>query len=102
MTWRVIITDRALDDLRDIRDYIAGGSPASAARFLERLLEQFAVTERSPESFSTAPENDLVPYTLRQIVVKPYRVLYRVANRRVEILHIRHGARLPAKPAELD
>jgi plasmid stabilization system protein ParE len=101
MSGRVVITDRALSDLREIRDYIAARSPANAAKFLERLLEQFDVIEASPESFATAPEDEFVPSTLHQIVVKPYRVLYRVANRRIEILHIRHGARLPAKPDEL-
>jgi toxin ParE1/3/4 len=98
---RVVITDRALSDLRHIRDYIARHSPLNAARFLERVLAELDVIEASPESFAKAPEDELVSYTLRQFVVKPYRVLYRVAGGRVEILHVRHGARLPAKPTDL-
>jgi toxin ParE1/3/4 len=101
MSFRVVITDRALSDLQAIRDFIAVRSPANAARFLERLLEQFDVIELSPESFAKAPEDELVPYTLRQIVVRPYRILYRVVGNRVELLHIRHGARSRAKPEEL-
>jgi toxin ParE1/3/4 len=101
MSYRVLITDRALSDLREIRDYIAKRSPLNAARFLERLLSEFDVIADSPESFGKAPEDELVPYTLHQFIVKPYRILYRVSGKRVEILHVRHGARLPAEPDEL-
>ena len=101
MSYRLLITERALADLRDIRDYIARRSPANAARFLERLLVEFDVIEQSPEGFAKAPEDALVPYTLHQYVVKPYRVLYRVVGKRVEILHVRHGARSQATSDEL-
>ena len=101
MTHRIVITDRALRDLRDIRDYIAKRSPENAARFLEKLLASFDKLEESPERFAVAPENDLVPYTLRQYVLKPYRILYRVEGRAVLILHVRHGARRGANPDEL-
>jgi addiction module RelE/StbE family toxin len=101
MNFRVVITDRALSDLREIRDYIARRSPQNASRFLERLLEKLDVLESSPESFAKATEDELVPYTLRQFVIRPYRVLYRVNGSRVEILHVRHGARLPATREDL-
>jgi toxin ParE1/3/4 len=101
MRFRVVITSRALDDLRDIRNFIAKRSPGNAERFLHRLLSEFDVLETLPDSFRTAAENDAVSYTLRQLIVKPYRILYRVTGRRVEILHVRHGARQPAAPDEL-
>ena len=102
MSYRPVITKRALADLTEIRDYIAKRSPLNAARFLEKIVSEFDVLETMPESFSLAPENDSVPYDLRQIIVKPYRILYCVVGNRVEILHIRHGARLPATPDELE
>ena len=101
MSYRIIITDRALSDLREIRDYIAKRSPENAARFLSKLVTRLDQIERSPESFAEAPEDPLVPYTLRQYVVKPYRILYRVEGRIVQILHVRHGARRPARPDEI-
>jgi len=101
MNYRVVITERALSDLTGIRDYIAKRSPMNAAKFLQRMLSQFDVLETFPEGFPTALEDDLVPYTLRQYIVKPYRVLYRVVGKRVEILHIRHGARQRATQDEL-
>ena len=90
-----------MGDLQDIRDYIARHSPTNAAKFLERLLTELDGIEATPEAFALAPEDALMPYTLRQFIVKPYRILYRVQGKRVEILHVRHGARLPARPEDL-
>ena len=101
MSYRVLITPRALADLREIRDYIARRSPANAAKFLQRLLREIDRLEEIPESFALAPEDKFVPYPLRQVVVRPYRILYRVSGRAVEILHVRHGARKRARPEEL-
>ena len=101
MSYRILITSRALNDLREIRDYIAKNSPDNAARFLQRTLEKFDLIEESPESHPKAPEDAIVPYTLRQYVMKPYRILYRVDGKSVQILHVRHGARQSAKPEDL-
>ena len=101
MSYRLLITDRALLDLRKIRDYIARHSPDNAAGFLEKILQKFDLIESAPDSHPKAPEDELVPYTLRQYVVKPYRILYRVEGRTIQILHIRHGARKRATPEEL-
>lgn len=101
MEFRLVITDRALDDLRSIRDFIARDSVDRAAEFLERLLQSLDALEQFPRGFPLAIENDLVPYELRQWVFGQYRVLYRVVGKKVEILHVRHGARLPATGEEL-
>ena len=45
MKFRTIITPRALQDLRDIRDYIARRNPGNAAKLLEKLLAAFDVIE---------------------------------------------------------
>jgi toxin ParE1/3/4 len=101
MSYRVLITDRALEDLREIRDYIAKRSPDNAADFLGKILGSFDVIESSPGSYGKAREDELVPYTLHQYIVKPYRILYRVEGKAVHILHVRHGARKPATPEDL-
>ena len=101
MTHRVVITGRALADLRSIRDYIARRSPDNAARFLEKLLVSLDRLEDAPQRHATAPEGGLVPYTLRQYVVKPYRILYRVEGRTYQVLHVRHGAPRRATPDDL-
>jgi len=101
MTYRTFITPRALQDLRDIRDYIARRNPDNAAIYLEKILDAFDVIEASPHAYGKAAEDRLVPYALHQFVLRPYRVLYRVEGNVVQILHVRHGARRRAKRDEL-
>jgi plasmid stabilization system protein ParE len=101
VAFRVVITDRALDNLRAIRDFIARDSVDRAAEFLEKLLQGLDALEQFPQGFPLAIENELVPYELRQWPYGPYRVLYRVIGEKVEILHVRHGARLAATGEEL-
>jgi len=101
MSYRIVFTPRSLSDLQDIRDYIAKRSPLNAIRYLERLLDELDTLETLPNGCPLAIENDLVPFELRQFIVKPYRILYRVKAKDVQILHIRHAARNPAKPDDL-
>jgi len=102
MSFRTVITPRALGDLRQIRDYIALRSPENAAKFLNKLLAELDKLERQPRAFARAPEDELVPYDLHQYVIRPYRILYRIRGKVVEILHVRHGARRRATRSDLD
>jgi plasmid stabilization system protein ParE len=87
--------------LRGIRDYIAADSADQAASFLAKLLDRLDDLERFPGACPLALENDLVSYDLRQLIHGNYRVLYRVVGKSVEILHVRHAARLLATQDEL-
>jgi|SRR4051794_41037691 len=83
---------RALQDLRNIRNYIAvHGSPAAADRVrlhlgsrIERLL-----TNPLIGVISTNAEIRILPPTRY-----PYRIYYTIQGNDVVILHIRHTARL--------
>ena len=101
MSFKTIITPRALSDLQEIRDYIARRNPDNAAAFLQKILVAFDRIEASPKFFGKAEENAFVPYDLHQFVVKPYRILYRVSGSTVQILHVRHGAQKRATNDDL-
>ena len=70
-------------------DYIAQDDPAAAARMDEEIEHQADLLERSP----LIGRNGRVKGT-RELVVgrTPYIVVYRVRNKRIEILHLLHGA----------
>ena len=82
---------RAIQDLREIRSYIAAqGSSASADRVRRHLqgrasrlrtLPHMGVTSNNPEIRILAPTR------------YPYRIYYTVRGNDVVILHIRHTAR---------
>lgn len=95
MRHTVLLTSGAERDLADIVGYIAEfDSPASANHVLDALL---AVAQ----SLATFPERGSYPRELlalgireyRQVFFKPYRVIYRVAGRAVNIYLIADGRR---------
>lgn len=95
MRFEVLFTEDAEQDLEDLYKYIAKFDSANNAdHVLERLL---SVTE----SLATSPERGSQPNELRslgiqeyrQVFFKPYRVIYRVLDKRVVIYVIADGRR---------
>lgn len=87
----VVWTRPALNDVVQVREYIAADSPRYARVVAERL---FAVVERLvefPLSGRIVPE--LGETSLREVISSPYRIVYRVRADRVEILTVVHSAR---------
>ena len=86
---QVVWTFRALADLAAIRDYIGQFSPLAAQRMALRL-------RAAAESLADHPERGrLATATLRElVVVPPYVIRYYVGDDVVNIIRIRHAARL--------
>ncbi|MBI2421706.1 MAG: type II toxin-antitoxin system RelE/ParE family toxin [Candidatus Hydrogenedentes bacterium] len=85
-------TPRALDDLEAIAEFIAIDSPHFAQLF---ATDVFAAAERLayfPASGGVVPETD--DPAVREIVFGSYRIVYRCAEERVDIVLVHHGARL--------
>jgi plasmid stabilization system protein ParE len=83
---------RALQDLRDIRSYIAKyGSLAAGDRVRQHLRVRVGRLLTNPfiGVATTNPEIRVLPPTRY-----PYRIYYTVQRENVVILHIRHTARL--------
>jgi toxin ParE1/3/4 len=71
--------------------YVAADDPAAALAWLERLLERVRSLADYPDSGRMVPE--LQREDVRELIVPPYRVIYRRTANAVEIGAIRHGAR---------
>ena len=68
-----------MGDLEEIVSFIAKHSPENARRILVRLRQKAASLETSPERGRMVPE--LASFGIRvfrELIVKPYRILYRV------------------------
>jgi addiction module RelE/StbE family toxin len=84
----------ALRDLLKMTEYIRADNVQAAARFVRQVKMKVSRLAVFPHSGRTVPE---FPATgLREVLIGDYRVIYRVVStgRRVEILTVRHGARL--------
>lgn len=89
---RLIWTEPALADLDAIADYIALDNPTAARRLVGLVFESVERLDRFPNSGKRPPELPRSPY--REIVVTPCRVVYRVEDDAVFLLHVMRAERL--------
>ena len=95
MRYAVLLTADAERDLEDLCDYIAEhDSQAAAEHVLDRLLEVTANLAVDPKRGTIPKElRELGLQEFRQAFFKPYRVIYRLADRQVFVLVIADGRR---------
>jgi addiction module RelE/StbE family toxin len=89
---RILWSPQALSDLESIRDYIAHDSPRYAELVLRRLVAAVDRLETFPESGRVVPERDAGD--LREIIVRPYRIVYRLRPGVAEIVTVFRASRL--------
>jgi toxin ParE1/3/4 len=93
MDFKVIWSDEAISDLHEICSYIANHDPKAGERMGRGILDHVRILASFPFIGPTYPRGARGP--LREIVFRSYRIFYDVSEetRRVEILHVWHGAR---------
>ena len=95
MRWRVVLTEDARRDLESIYDHYAEtASLHQAERIAERLVELAAALAQAPER-GTHPRAlvELGITEFRQIVAKPWLIVYGVESREVVVYLIADGRR---------
>lgn len=93
MDFKIVWTLRSREDLRDIAAFIAKDNPEAALRLGDLIFHRVADLEKFPEFGRVVPERNQP--NIREIVVKSYRVIYRVRKNEkiIEVLRVWHGAR---------
>ncbi len=90
-------TDEAATDLQAIHDYIARDFVIYANSEVQKILQAVDTLETFPETGRIVPEHDRED--LREIVLPPYRIVYRSHRDVVHILTVfRAERRLPDLP----
>ena len=89
---KVCWTDEAQRHLDDIHRHIAGDSPFYARRMVDKITRRSRQISAFPRSGRMVPEYQDID--VREVVEPPYRIVYRVAADRVDVLAVFHGARL--------
>jgi toxin ParE1/3/4 len=92
MPHEIVWTRQAREDLREIRAFIARDAPATASIFVRRLRHSVERLRMFPLSGHVVPE--LGREDIREFLKGNYRIIYRAAEHRIEILTIYHSARL--------
>ena len=79
----------AEDDLKNIILYIAEDSPTNARIIFEKIKEKASSLIHFPERGRTVPElQGQGIFLYRELIVAPWRMIYRIAGRKVYILSV--------------
>jgi plasmid stabilization system protein ParE len=93
--YRLLFTQRALNDLAEIIGHLAEDDDEAASRFGNSLLDHVDLLTRFPRMGSTIRKRSRV----RKLLHSPILVYYQIREdkRLVEVLHFRHGSRKPPR-----
>ena len=93
----IIWSPQSLRDLEGIRAYIAQDSPRYAELVGQRIVAAVDRLQQFPESGRVVPELDRPE--IREVITRPYRVVYRYRGESVEIVTVfRSSRQIPEIP----
>jgi toxin ParE1/3/4 len=93
MDYQVVLSDSSRKDLQDIVRYISFDDSGSALRFGRFLIHHTKSLAQFPERGRVVPE--FSDESIREIIVRNYRVVYRVDYKRrlIEVIRFWHAGR---------
>ncbi len=89
---RIFWTRQSREDLRSVRAHIARDAPATASAYVRKLRLSVGRLKQFPYSGEVVPE--VGREDLREVLQGNYRIIYRVSERRVDILAVFHSSRI--------
>ena len=89
---RVHWAQTAIEHLLAIYERIAQDAPLYAQRVVDRLTKRSEQIAMFPKSGRMVPEYE-VP-DIREVIERPYRIIYRIKAEQIDILAVVHGAQL--------
>ncbi len=101
MPYRIVWSNRALNRVSELADFLAERRPPAAGKLVVRLFEGVEVLADHPR---LAPAwSRLHDPNVRRLVLGDYLAYYEVADedQTVIILTVRHGAERPPEPDEV-
>jgi toxin ParE1/3/4 len=87
--YRVVWSNVAENDLRNIIEYIADESPSNALKIFKSIKQRASMLFSFPERGRIVPElRDQGILQYREIIISPWRILYRISERHVYVLSV--------------
>lgn len=87
----MIWSELALDDLKNIYDYISKDSIIYANRVIEKIILRIDQLENFPKSGRVVPE--LNNNSIRELIQNNYRIIYKVTTQEIFIVSIHHSSK---------
>ncbi len=89
---KIILSDRAKNDLREITRFIAHDKPTIALHFARRIVSTIKQLRQFPQMGRMVPEEQ--DKNLRELIYGNYRIIYRLRDKGIEVLTIHHASRI--------
>ena len=87
----IIWSPQAAEEIVGIQTYISGDSVQYAELVVRRIVARVEELSRFPHSGRVVPERQ--DAAIREVIVRPYRIVYRFQGSTVEIVTIFRGTR---------
>lgn len=82
----------AVDRVSEIAGYIARDNPIAAEAWTTTVFEKVDGLKASPESGRIVPETN--DKRIRELLYGNYRIVYRIEDKRISVLTVRHGKQI--------
>jgi addiction module RelE/StbE family toxin len=89
---RIIWSPFAIERIIEIAKYITNDNPVAAEKWVNSVFNAVKRLEDFPESGRMVPE--IQKREFREIISGNYRIVYRLYNKEIRILTIRHGKQI--------
>ncbi len=89
---KIVWSPLALERISEIADYIAQDNPTAAANWVETIFAKVEQLKSFPGSGRIAPETD--NQKIRELIYRNYRIIYRIEEKQISVLTIRHGKQI--------
>ena len=89
---KIVWSPLAVDRVSEIAGYIAQDNPVAAESWINTVFKKVEDLKAFPESGRIVPETD--NKTIRELIYGNYRIIYRLEEKRISVLTVRHGKQI--------
>jgi addiction module RelE/StbE family toxin len=89
---KIVWTPEALNKLIEIEDFTAQDNPQGVAEFVDHLIERSELIKKNERMGRIVPE--ISNESIRELLIKNYRLVYRIQKSVIIILTVFEGHRL--------
>ena len=82
----------SLQRINEISEYIAQDNIDAAIKWINSIIDAVEKLDSFPEIGRKVPEIDRS--NIREILIKNYRIIYRLSKNKISILTVRHGKQI--------
>ena len=86
---RIFWSPLSIERVSEIADYIAQDNPVAAKKWINAIFKKAEELKAFPECGRIVPETN--NKAIRELIYGNYRIVYRLEEKRISILTIRHG-----------